>query len=166
MSSIEKRNRFPIKFRVDAETYDYLLLEQRALRERTLAPVIRRIIGERRALQEELASTISVTEGKDGTRRIIHTLLSAMEERMVRTIEQRANHLGSRLDRLFEKTELGNILTYQAYFGFLLHTPEVLDEIRAEAIQSARQRLEKYDQKVVSIARGGGLGLDDEDLLQ
>ncbi len=120
-----------------------------------MAALVRSILDEHWALQEELAAPIG-TVGDEKTGRIIHQLLAETEERIAASYEATLRRLQRRLDGLFARQELLSVMVAQAYRGYLLHTPEVPLEHREAFAASAADRYARYEEIVArALARGG-----------
>jgi hypothetical protein len=98
-----------------------------------------------------MATAVS-TPGQPGSRHsgLIHSLLARSEERLAATLEARSGEIvdelrlvASMIDRLAQL--------------YLLHTPEVVHELRAGAVASANRRYTNYRQAVSDLLAGGGV---------
>jgi len=142
------------RFRLDDGRADQLEREAAATGQ-DIAGLVRRILDEHWALQEELAAPIG-TVGEEKSGRIIHQLLAETEQRIAGSYEAALRRLHRRVDALFERLELVSVMVAQAYRGFLLHTPEVPLEHRDGFETSAEDRYAGYEETVArTLARGG-----------
>jgi len=95
------------------------------------------------ALRTELATAIE-TPGEPGEPHqgaIIHSLLARSEERLVATLDRRTTEVLGELPRL--RSMLDRLVLM-----YLIHTPEIPQELRDGAIASANRRYANYQRAV------------------
>jgi Arc/MetJ-type ribon-helix-helix transcriptional regulator len=96
-------------------------------------------------LQDEMASTIEVRAGADDApRRIIHTLLQDLEDRLTEVQAAGLGRVHARLQALFDRMDVLQIEIEQAYRGYLGHTPEVPEDLRELQALSADRRFDRW----------------------
>lgn len=126
------------------------LQQEAAARRISLSAAVTDCLCEYFALRLEMASAVTVP-GKPGERHtgLIHSLLARTEERLAATVDARAAELGddlrvlrSMVDRLVQL--------------YLVHTPEVVRELRAGAVASANRRYANYRQAVSELVASRG----------
>jgi hypothetical protein len=134
------------------EPSDYRHLRQEAgARGVTIAACIADCLREYFALRSEMATAVT-GPGQPGARHtgIIHSLLARSEERLAATLETRAGEI------LDELRLVSSMLDRFAQL-YLLHTPEVVRELRAGAVASANRRYASYRQAVSELIAAGGV---------
>ena len=119
------------------------LQREAAARRATISKCTADCLREYFALRTELAAAIE-TPGEPGEPHqgvIIHSLLARSEERLVATLDRRTAELLGELRRVQSMLD-------RLVLMYLLHTPEVPQELRAGAIASANRRYANYRQAV------------------
>ena len=131
---------------------DYRLLQQEAAaRGISLSACMADCLREYFAVRVDMASAIAAP-GKPGDPHtgLIHSLLGRTEERLAATFETQTTELIDQLQVLESVVD-------QFVQLYLLHTPEVANELRAAVVTSANRRYANFRQAVSEQVAAGGL---------
>jgi len=93
-------------------------------------------------LQAQVAAVFTLGPTEDGAAgtHILHVLLERFKDEIARSIDAQA----AAMTAVREQQRVTQAMIDRAYYGFVLHTPRVLPERRAQAIAEAADRYQKY----------------------
>jgi hypothetical protein len=81
---------------------------------------------------------------------IIHTLLARTEERLAATLDRQ-------VDELLEQSRVLECMIDRFAMFYLVHTPEVAEQIRDSAFVSANRRYGNYRRAIDRLLKAGGV---------
>jgi hypothetical protein len=125
------------------------LRAQAAQRRVSLAKAAYDLLSAQRTVQEQLATAFTLGPTEAGARgeHLLQVLLERLKDEIARSIDRQAEAIAT----LREQQRCTQAMIDRAYYGYVLHTPRVPPDRRAQASAEAEDRYRKFIDDVRSI---------------